>query len=94
METNAVNKLLKESATLERRTGYMTGPIEDLANLNLNYYIEVAEASTWPTFDGADTASRIFHASIGGITDLQRAGLLTACRDLDGRRDSHPVEPE
>jgi hypothetical protein len=58
LENNEVNKLLEESTTLERRTGYMTGPIEDLANLNLNYYIEVAEASTWPTFVPADgTAS-------------------------------------
>jgi hypothetical protein len=58
LENNEVNKLLEESTTLERRTGYMTGPIEDLANLNLNYYIEVADASTWPTYAPADdTAS-------------------------------------
>ena len=57
LENNDIVKLLDANVTYERRTGYMTGPIEDLANLNLNYYIEVAEASTWPTFDGTDTAS-------------------------------------
>jgi hypothetical protein len=35
---------------LERRPGYFTGPIEELANLNLNYFIEVADPSAWPTY--------------------------------------------
>jgi hypothetical protein len=35
---------------LERRPGYFMGPIEDLANLNLNYFIEVANPSAWPTY--------------------------------------------
>jgi hypothetical protein len=39
---------------LERRAGYFKGPVEDLANLNLNYYIEVADASAWPTYNTAD----------------------------------------
>jgi hypothetical protein len=57
LANNEIQKEIDASTTLERRTGYMTGPIEDLANLNLNYYIEVADAGTWPTFDGIDTAS-------------------------------------
>jgi hypothetical protein len=35
---------------LERRPGYLVGPIEGLANLNLNYFIEVANPSAWPTY--------------------------------------------
>lgn len=47
--------LLATSTTLERRPGYLDGPIEDLANLNLNYFIEIGDISTWPGFSG-DTA--------------------------------------
>jgi hypothetical protein len=36
---------------LERRAGYKTGPIEDLANVNLNYYIEVTDPTAWTTYD-------------------------------------------
>ncbi|MDV3239077.1 MAG: choice-of-anchor F family protein [Gammaproteobacteria bacterium] len=44
------------SGTLERRAGYQQGPIEDLANLNLNYYIEVADITGWPSYNaGAAT---------------------------------------
>ena len=39
--------------TYERRAGYVSGPIEDLANLNLNYYIEVGDISSWPGYDAA-----------------------------------------
>jgi len=46
------------SATLERRPGYVRGPIEDLANLNLNYFIEVGEISSWPGYDAvSETAT-------------------------------------
>jgi hypothetical protein len=70
LENNEVNKLLEESATLERRTGYMTGPIEDLANLNLNYYIEVADANAgaWPTYD-PDNDAYSFTLRITPIAD-------------------------
>ena len=37
--------------TLERRPGYLDGPIEDLANLNLNYFIEVGDISGFPGYD-------------------------------------------
>jgi hypothetical protein len=41
---------------LERRAGYQSGPIEDLANLNLNYYIEVKDPTLWSTYkDGEAT---------------------------------------
>lgn len=41
--------LIAASSTLETRTGYQIGPIEDLANVNLNYFIEVGDISTWTT---------------------------------------------
>jgi hypothetical protein len=43
--------LLDASTTLERRPGYLQGPIEDLANLNLNYFIEVGDISNFPGYD-------------------------------------------
>lgn len=37
---------------LERRAGYKTGPVEDLANVNLNYFIETSgNIQSWPTYD-------------------------------------------
>jgi hypothetical protein len=30
---------------------YTSGPIEDLANLNLNYYVSVGDISLWPNYD-------------------------------------------
>jgi hypothetical protein len=42
---------LLTNASLERRAGYQTGPIEDLANVNLNYYIEVTDPTRWSTYD-------------------------------------------
>jgi hypothetical protein len=48
--------LIAASSTLERRPGYLDGPIEDLANLNLNYFIEVGDISGFPGYDsGAQT---------------------------------------
>jgi hypothetical protein len=41
---------------LERRPGYFTGPIEELANLNLNYFIEVADPSAWPTYANGEAS--------------------------------------
>jgi hypothetical protein len=36
---------------------YNIGPIEDLANLNLNYHIALGDISLWPTYDlNSDTA--------------------------------------
>lgn len=43
-----------DALDLERRAGYQQGPIEDLANLNLNYYIEIADPTTWPGYNVAD----------------------------------------
>jgi len=54
MTNDDMTLLIVDSTTLERRAGYFKGPIEDLANLNLNYYIEVADASAWPTYNTAD----------------------------------------
>jgi hypothetical protein len=30
---------------------YTSGPIEDLANLNLNYYVSIGDISAWPNYD-------------------------------------------
>ncbi|BCO32077.1 hypothetical protein TspCOW1_21800 [Thiohalobacter sp. COW1] len=55
---DAMTTTLDGSATLERRPGYQQGPIEDLANLNLNYYIEIGDITTWPGYDlGTEEAS-------------------------------------
>ena len=44
--------LIAASSKLETRTGYQMGPIEDLANVNLNYFIEVGDPTdAWPTWD-------------------------------------------
>src|SRR5690606_3190315 len=48
-----VSRLASDS-TLETRSGYQMGPIEDLANVNLNYFIEVGDpTNAWPTWDAA-----------------------------------------
>lgn len=55
MTNDEMTLLIAANATThERRPGYFMGPIEDLANVNLNYYIEVADASAWPTYNTAD----------------------------------------
>lgn len=43
--------ILANATTYERRPGYTQGPIEDLANLNLNYYIDVGDISGWSSYD-------------------------------------------
>lgn len=54
LTNDAMTTLIDGSATLERRAGYQQGPIEDLANVNLNYYIEIADATTWPGYNAVD----------------------------------------
>ncbi|MGF2736717.1 choice-of-anchor F family protein [Marinobacter sp. DUT-1] len=43
--------------TYERVPGYVQGPVEDLANVNINTSIRVADTSSWPTCtgDGVET---------------------------------------
>ena len=36
---------------LVRVPGYVKGPIEDLANVNLNYFVEIGDTGAWPTYD-------------------------------------------
>lgn len=35
---------------------YETGPIEDLANINMNYHLTVGDYTQWPTYNGVDAA--------------------------------------
>lgn len=59
MTNDAMTTLIADGTDaldLERRAGYQQGPIEDLANLNLNYYIEIADIGSWPTHN-AGTAT-------------------------------------
>lgn len=52
LTNDQVEVLVTTTGTLyERRAGYQSGPIEDLANLNLNYYIEVKDPTGWTTYD-------------------------------------------
>lgn len=52
LTNDQVEVLVTTTGTLyERRAGYQSGPIEDLANLNLNYYIEVKDPTLWSTYD-------------------------------------------
>jgi len=57
---------LLTNSLLERRAGYQTGPIEDLANVNLNYYIEVKDPTGWTTYNG-DTGEATFTLRITPI---------------------------
>ncbi|MCM0612443.1 choice-of-anchor F family protein [Marinobacter sediminum] len=54
-----MNTLIDGNANLERVAGYVKGPIEDLANVNINTTINVADTFSlnWPTCtsDGVDT---------------------------------------
>lgn len=43
--------LIAADSNLERRPGYQKGPIEDLANVNLNYFIEVGDIAAFPDYD-------------------------------------------
>lgn len=54
-----MNALIDSDAeTYERVPGYVQGPVEDLANVNINTSIRVADTSSWPTCtgDGVDTS--------------------------------------
>ncbi len=50
--------LIAADANLARVAGYVQGPIEDLANVNINPTISVGAAANWPTCsgDGVNTA--------------------------------------
>lgn len=67
LTNDEVEVLVTEAGTLlERRAGYQSGPIEDLANLNLNYYIEVKDPTLWTTYD-ANTGEGTFTLRITPI---------------------------
>lgn len=103
MTNDAMTVELGTSETLERRPGYQQGPIEDLANLNLNYYIEVADAASgnWPTYDaGSDTYRFTLRITPLAALDDQRPAWMPAasggsggCVISEGRSAIDPVLP-
>lgn len=73
---------LAVSATLERRVGYVKGPVEDLANLNLNYFIEVGDVSSWANYN-AGTAEAEFTLRITPIEALGDSGIAPSWAPID-----------
>lgn len=68
----AVNAMiLADPAVYERVAGYVQGPVEDLANVNINTTISVADTSSWPTCtsDGVDT-NCTFTLRVTGLNDV------------------------
>ncbi|SHK60024.1 hypothetical protein SAMN05216369_2397 [Marinobacter antarcticus] len=66
-----MNSLINNNADLERVAGYVQGPVEDLANVNINTTISVADTSSWPTCtsDGVDT-NCTFTLRVTGLNDV------------------------
>jgi hypothetical protein len=80
--------LLSGSPTLERRPGYLSGPIEDLANLNLNYFVEVGDISGWPGF-AVDTAQ--FTLRITPLAAAEADQTLPAWMQAPATPDAPPT---
>lgn len=82
-----MNTLIDGNANLKRVAGYVKGPIEDLANVNINTTINVADTFSlnWPTCtsDGVDT-NCTFTLRVTGLNDA------VAVPDIPVA----PVEPE
>lgn len=68
-----MNSLINNNADLERVAGYVQGPVEDLANVNINTTINVADTFSlnWPTCtsDGVDT-NCTFTLRVTGLNDV------------------------
>ncbi|MEQ5815571.1 choice-of-anchor F family protein [Marinobacter sp. NFXS11] len=67
-EVNAL--IISAPADYERVAGYVQGPIEDLANVNINTTISVADASSWPTCSGdGNVTNCTFTLRVTGLND-------------------------
>lgn len=78
LTNDQIEALVTTAGTLyERRAGYQSGPIEDLANLNLNYYIEVKDPTNWSTYD-ANTGEGSFTLRITPIEATAEDNTLPA----------------
>lgn len=67
-EMNA--EIAASSGALERVPGYVQGPVEDLANVNINTSISVSDTSTWPTCTGDGTETTCtFTVRVTGMND-------------------------
>lgn len=53
---------------------FESGPIEDLANLNLNYHLSVGDISQWPTYD-MNTLSAQFTLRVSSISVIFKNGF-------------------
>ncbi|SNC75295.1 hypothetical protein SAMN04487881_2824 [Marinobacter sp. es.048] len=75
----------ESTVTLDRRAGYLQGPIEDLANVNVNTTISVDDTSSWPTCtsDGTET-NCTFTLRVTGLNDAVEEPTIPVT----------PVEPE
>src|SRR5690606_24847595 len=70
------------------------GPVEDLANVNINTTIRVADASSWPTCtgDGADT-NCTFTLRVTGLNDLVDVPVIPET-PVQPEEPTEPTEPE
>ncbi len=72
MTLEDMNEMINASeGELVRVAGYVQGPVEDLANVNLNTTISVADTASWPTCtsDGTET-SCTFTMRVTGLNEL------------------------
>ncbi|SES70043.1 hypothetical protein SAMN04487962_101237 [Marinobacter segnicrescens] len=72
MTLEDMNEMINASeGELVRVAGYVQGPVEDLANVNLNTTISVTDTASWPTCtsDGTET-SCTFTMRVTGLNEL------------------------
>lgn len=81
-----VNALINSAPTeYVRVPGYVQGPVEDLANVNINTSIRVADASSWPTCTSDGTATNCtFTLRVTGLNSAVAEPTIPAT----------PTEPE
>ncbi|MGF2736718.1 choice-of-anchor F family protein [Marinobacter sp. DUT-1] len=76
-EMNA--EIAASSGDLERVPGYVQGPVEDLANVNVNTSISVADTSTWPTCTGdGNETNCTFTVRVTGLNDAADVPVIPA----------------
>lgn len=63
-------QISSSGGTLVRKAGYVQGPVEDLANVNINTTVSVANTSAWPTCTSDGTQMHCtFTLRVTGLND-------------------------
>ncbi|SFN09346.1 choice-of-anchor F family protein [Marinobacter pelagius] len=82
-----------DTATLIRQPGYVQGPIEDLANVNINTSVAVSGTSTWPTCTGDGTeTSCTFTLRVTGLNDAVEVPTIPVT-PVEPTPEPEPEEP-